>query len=115
MYVAAALSPAFLLEDPVHDQMNDDVAKMIRSLADNLTMTIEKLLGIKSATAEDTVLQQLIRFLTDGWPNTRANIPSALSHYRKLKDEIYEVDGLLFFGQKLILLYEYRNLRVAFG
>ena len=81
---------------------------MIHSLVDNLPMTTEKLLEMKSATAEDTVLQQLIRFLTDRWPSTRANIPSAVSHNSKLKDEIYEVDGLLLFGQKLIILHQLR-------
>ena len=108
MYVADALSRAFLPEGPVHDEMNDDVTKMIHSLVENLPMTAEKLLEMKSATAEDEVLQQLIRFLTDGWPSTRANIPSAVSHYRKFKDEIYEVDGLLFFGQKLIIPQQLR-------
>ena len=103
MYVAHALSQAFLPEGPVHDEMNDDVTKMIHSLVDNLPMTTEKLLEMKSAAAEDAVLQQLIRFLTHGWPSTRTNTPSAVSHYRKLKDEIYEVDGLFFFGQKLII------------
>ena len=107
MYVADALSRAFL-RGPAHDEMNDDVTKMIHSLVDNLPMTTEKLLEMKSATAEDAVLQQLIRFLTDGWPSTRANIPSAVSHYRKLKDETYEVDGLLFFGQKLIIPHQLR-------
>ena len=108
MYVADTLSRAFLPEGPIHDEMNDDVTKMIHSLVENLPMTGEKLLEMKSATAEDEVLQQLIRFLTDGWPSTRANIPSAVSHYRKFKDEIYEVDWLLFFGQKLIILQQLR-------
>ena len=108
MYVADALSRAFLPEGPVHDEMNDDVTKMIHSLVKNLPMTAEKLLEMKSATAEDEVLQQLIRFLTDGWPSTRANIPSTVSHYRKFRDEIYEVDGLLFFGQKLIIPQQLR-------
>ena len=108
MYVADAMSRAFLLEGRVHDEMNDYVTKMIHSLVGNLPMTTKKLLEMKSATAEDAVLQQLIRFLTDGWPSTRANIPSAVSHYRKLKDETYEVDGLLFFGQKLIILHQLR-------
>ena len=107
MYVADALSRAFLPEGPVHDEMNDDVTKMIHSLVENLPMAAEKLLEMKSATAEDEV-QQLIRFLTNGWPSTRANIPSAVNHYRKFKDEIYEVDGLLFFGQKLIILQRLR-------
>ena len=104
---ADALSRAFLPEGPVHDEMND-VTKMIYSLVDNLPMTTEKLLERKSAKAENTVLQQLIRFLTDGWPSTRANIPSAVSHYRKLIDEIHEVDGLLFFGKKLIIPHQLR-------
>ena len=82
MYVADSLSRAFLPEVPVHIEMNDDVMKMIHSLVENPPMTAEKLLEMKSATAEDEVLQQLIRFPTDGWPSTRANIPSAVSHYR---------------------------------
>ena len=102
------ITRVFLPEDSVHDEMNDDVTKMIHSLVENLPMTTEKLPEMKSATAEDGVLQQLVRFLTDGWPSTRANIPSAVSHYRKFKDEIYEVDGLLFFGQKLIIPHQLR-------
>ena len=56
MYVADAFFP----EGPVHDEMNDDVTKMIHSLVENLPMTAEKLLEMKSATEEDEVLQQLI-------------------------------------------------------
>ena len=108
MYVADALSRAFLPESPVHDEMNDDVTKMIHSLVENLPMTAEKLLEMKSATAEDKVLQQSILFHTDGWPSTPANIPSGVSHYRKFKDEIYEVDWLLFFEQKLIIPQQLR-------
>ena len=52
MYVAGALSRAFLPKGPVHDKMNDDETKMIHSLVENLPMTTEKLLEMRSATAE---------------------------------------------------------------
>jgi hypothetical protein len=60
MYVADALSRAFLPDGPVHDEVNDDVTKMIHSLVENLPMTVEKLEELKSATVEGEVLQQLI-------------------------------------------------------
>ena len=60
MYVADALSRAFFPDGPVHDEMNDDVTKMIHSLVENLPMTPEQLAEMKSATAEDDVLKQLI-------------------------------------------------------
>ncbi|CAB4023546.1 sec1 family domain-containing 2 [Paramuricea clavata] len=76
---------------------------MIHSLVENLPMTVEKLEELKSATVEDEVLQQLIQFIKDGWPSSRVNSPSAVGHYWKFQDEIYEANGLLFFGQKLII------------
>jgi hypothetical protein len=60
MYVADALSRAFLPDGPVPDEMNDDVTKMIHSLVENLPMTVEKLVELKSATVENEVPQQLI-------------------------------------------------------
>ena len=103
MYVTDALSRAFLPDGPVPDQMNDDVAKMIHNLVENLPMRVEKLEELKSATVEDDVLQQLVQFIKDGWPSSRVNSPSAVGHYWKFQDEIYEANGLLFFGQKLII------------
>ena len=109
MYVADALSRAFLPDGPVPDEMNDDVTKMIHSLVENLPMTVEKLEELKSATVEDEVLQQLIQFIKDGWPSSRVNSPSAVGHYWKFQDEIYEANGLLFFGQKLIIPEKLRS------
>jgi transposase InsO family protein len=103
MYVADALSRAFLPDGPVPDEINDDVTKMIHSLVENLPMTVEKLEELKSATVEDEFLQQLIQFIKDGWPSSRVNSPSAVGHYWKFQDEIFEANGLLFFGQKLII------------
>ncbi len=103
MYVADALSRAFLPDGPAPDEMNDDVTKMIHSLVENLPMTVEKLEELKSATVDDEVLQQLVQFIKDGWPSSRVNSPSAVGHYWKFQDEIYEANGLLFFGQKLII------------
>jgi hypothetical protein len=50
MYVADALSRAFLPDGPVPDEMNDDVTKMIHSLVENLPITVEKREELKSAT-----------------------------------------------------------------
>lgn len=49
MYVADALSRAFLPEIPVSDEVNDDVEKMIHGLIDHLPMTSEKLAEMKLA------------------------------------------------------------------
>ena len=103
MFVADALSRAFLPDGPVQDDMDEDVTKMIHSIVGNLPMTADKLADLKSATVEDEVMQQIVRYVKDGWPSTPANIPFPVSHYWKFRDEIYEADGLLFFGQKLII------------
>ena len=83
----------FLHNGSVHDQMHDDVEKMIHSLVENLSMTAEKLEEMKSATGQDKVLQRLTRFVKDGWPSARATIPLSVSHYWKVQDEIYELNG----------------------
>mgnify|MGYP002803387637 FL=1 len=83
--------------------MDEDVTKMIHSIVENLPMTADKLTDLKSATVEDEVMQQIVRYIKEEWPCASANIPFPVGHYWKFRDEIYEANGLLFFRQKLII------------
>ena len=103
MYVADTLSRAYLDEQPIDTDLNDDAEVMVHSLITNLPMSKEKLAQMKSATAQDEDLQMLSKVVKNGWPFHRNQLPAAAAHYWNLRGEIHEAEGLLFLGQRLII------------
>lgn len=58
---------------------------------------------MKSETAQDETLQELLKVFKSGWPSHRSKVPSLITHYWQSRGEVHEVEGLLFPGEKLII------------
>ena len=80
MYVADTLSRASLNGKPADSELNDDMEAVVHSLVTNLPLTEEKLTQMKSETAQDETLQELLKVVKSGWPFHRSKVPSLITH-----------------------------------
>ena len=101
VYVADTLSRASLNEKSADSELNDDMEVVMHSLVTNLPLTEEKLTQMKSETAQDETLQELLKVVKSGWPSHRSKVPSLITHYWHLRGEVHEVEGLLLLDEKL--------------
>ena len=79
MHVADTLSRASLNEKSADSELNDDMEVVVHSLVTNLPLTEEKLVQMKSETAQDETLQELLKVVKSGWPSHRSKVPSLIT------------------------------------
>ena len=58
---------------------------------------------VKQETAEDPELQQLIKYIIEGWPVKQQDCLDQLKGYHTFKEEMSVIDGLIFKGERLIM------------
>lgn len=97
--VADTLSRAYLETT----ETEDDGELTVHSITENLPVSPEKLAQLQEATAQDEVLQSVLKLHRTGWPSHRRQIPIAVKRYWDLQGRIHEADGLLFLDHKLIV------------
>ena len=81
-----------------HDQQ--ETLRMVASQA-----TIEL---VKKAAVVDDQYQLLRHQISIGWPAATADIPNDLREFVSFADELIEVDGLVFKGQRVVVPREAR-------
>ena len=67
-------------------------------------MTDESLEEMKRSTHDDEILQQLKAVIQTGWPEDKHLLPVVLVPYFSYRDELSVYDGLVFNGERLIIL-----------
>lgn len=97
MYLADILS-----RDCINDNKINNIEEEFEVLT-LISISPKAVDRIKSATERDDELIVLMRCVRQGWPNDQQDIPSILKPYWNFRDEISELDGLLYKGQKLII------------
>ena len=108
MYLADTLSRAVLAGKP-DVEMLDDMEVMVHSLVECLPVSSTKLVDIKKATQDDQSLQLLKATIKNGWPKSKKSVPRIISEYWNIRDQIHEIDDLLFFGDRIIVPQELRR------
>ena len=100
MYVTDTLSRAYL-DEPAATEEDSDV--VVHSVVQDLPVSPEKRKQLQEATSQDDALQTLIKLQKDGWPLHKHHTPFEVRHYWNLRQDIFEADGLLVLGDKLII------------
>ena len=98
--VPDALSKVFLNATYTNEQKFEYQVDMV---LDNLLVSKEKLDGIKQATRNDYVLQNLSSTIVEGWPEFKETLPPELDAYFQYRHEITSAEGLLFKGDRVII------------
>ena len=62
-----------------------------------------RLLQIQRETKKDESLQTLKAVIQQGWPDDKSALPSVVSQYFNMRDEMSVQDGLIFSGERVVV------------
>ena len=88
--------------------LDEDMDAQIHTVVDSLPVSDRKLTNIRKATEQDPQLSSLRSVIKSRWPDVRKKCPYSLAEYWNHRDEISEIDGLLFKGEKIIIPHALR-------
>ena len=102
MYVADTLSRAYITGD-AECGAPEEMEVLVHSLVENLPATIDKLEQFRRAFANDEVMQKLKQYIRNGWPQRKSAALPEIQAYWDIRDELHEAEGLLLFGERLVV------------
>ena len=110
MYLADTLSRAYLSQSPT-DTQRSETEKEVESIhaVDYRAISEQQLSEIKQETAKDPTLQTLKNVILRGWPENRSSVPKEVSEYFNVRDELAVQDGIIFKGQRCVILKTLRQ------
>ena len=79
-------------------------------MINNLPVSEARIADIRTATAQDTQLQQLSKLIDDGWPTNLCNVPEPLRQYWKVKEDLCIADDLILKGDHIVVPSSRRSL-----
>jgi len=100
MYIADTLSRAYLPKDTVLDANKVTLIEEFECISQvrDVPGSESRLEEIRRATAKDESLQQLGKYVMDGWPDRKKEVIPACQAYFQFRDEFVMEDGLIFKG-----------------
>ncbi|GFR76283.1 Pol polyprotein [Elysia marginata] len=105
MVVADTLSrcPRKLLEE------DDELQQNVKAFVEAWPVSDKKLEQIKQLTQEDVALSTALSYTRDGCPEHRENVKLAPLGLYTFRNELSEVDGLLVYGDRIVIPYKMRK------
>ena len=99
IFLADTLSRAFL------PKASDDSQEEFETInvPTYLVMSDERVCEIRQHTSSDPALQQLKRTIQKGLPDEKLALPSLVTPYSSVRDELAVTDGLVFCGERLAI------------
>ena len=97
MHIADLLSRAYLNEDEGGNEF-----EFVNAVA-HLPIRKERLERIKYAVNNDDVMLKLTNMISNGWPDSKHDVPITVLPYYHVRDELAIQDGLIFKGDKVII------------
>jgi hypothetical protein len=101
--VADALSRAYLSMplSTADREMAEDIEVIVHSLVTE--SPISTLIDFKAATADDPTLSQLLSFVRSGFPANVSTLMPEIRAYHSIAADLHEVDGVLYYGNRVIV------------
>ena len=111
MVVADTLSrcPRKLLEVEEDDELQQNVKAFVEETVSAWPVSDKKLEQIKQLTQEDVALPTALSYTRDGWPEHREDVKLAALGLYQFRNELSEVDGLLVYGDRIVIPYKMRK------
>lgn len=103
MYIADTLSR------DCNNEGNHESEEQLEILSIN-RISSSAIKDLQDATKDDGELKILHQIILNGWPEKVDNVPLDLRQYFNYRDEISYFEGLLYKGQKVIILKSEKNL-----
>ncbi|GFT36785.1 uncharacterized protein K02A2.6 [Nephila pilipes] len=107
MFLADILSRAF----PVNETVRDDpeMLNIVHTVSKHLPMSEKRLAQFKKETELDPELKIVVKYIKEGWPKSYKSVDISVKTYYKIKNNLYNQEGLLFSNEKLIVPYSLRK------
>ncbi|KAK3745481.1 hypothetical protein QZH41_007545 [Actinostola sp. cb2023] len=105
MHLADTLSRAFL---PTTDHPSGAEFENI-NMTSYLPISSDRLKEIRTATGGDEVLQMLKDVILQGWPLERKDLPTQITQFFSIRDELVVQDGVIFKGQRVVIPHVLRK------
>jgi hypothetical protein len=64
---------------------------------------------VKVETASDENMNQLVSIIEDGMPDQKSELPPALREYYQFRDDLYTIDGVAIYNNRIIIPPALRN------
>lgn len=104
MIIADTLSRAYLTDNDVDSsQINEELECYVHTVTSKVPVSEERLEQIKKETVMDQTMKTLSATILSGWPETRKQTPCEIQDYWNYRDELSEIDGILFKQDKIII------------
>ena len=102
LVVADALSRAPLsTSNP--ERPTREMSYYVHSVFENVPINSNRLQQIKAATADDSTMQSLLKYIKDGWPSQKNEVEQDICPYYNIRDDLTEVEGLILKGQRIVI------------
>ena len=98
MFLADTLSTAFL---PAAEQDESEFETI--NMIEYLPVSEERLLQIQRDNEADESLQVLKAVIQKGWPEHKSNLPSIISSFFNMRDDLSIQDGLILKGERVVV------------
>ena len=72
-------------------------------MINHLLVASTTLQTIQNATQEDQSLQELQQYIIQGWPDTKYGLPSYITPYYDIRDELTVHQGMVLKGNTLVV------------
>lgn len=102
LFIADTLSRA-PLEEKVLTDLDRDIDLQCNLLLCQVALPSLALKSIKEEVEKDTIFQRLKTYVRVGWPDNRQRVDAELRQFYSMRDEIVEVDGLLFKNKRVLI------------
>ena len=94
LLLADALSRSYLNES--EDIFNGDIETHVGMIIENLPVSNEIMRKFQIETQKDEVLQNVIKFIQMGWPESKSEVPDMIKPYFYFREELSVVNGIVF-------------------
>lgn len=83
----------------VDHELEDDITVMVHSVVHDFPASNSKHAEFKIATGEDSILKSVLQAVWTG----KFSLRTASKQYGSLTHDMYEIDGVLFHGSRLVV------------
>ena len=91
-------------EEPPLDSWSLDIDNQLTSSAVSALSTMATTWdSVKLATTSDKDLNQLVSIIESGFPEFRHELPPALHEYSQFREDLYTVDGVILYKDRIII------------
>jgi hypothetical protein len=105
--LADALSRAYL--PTVEPDLQNETQVFLTEVPSVTAFKSSTLEEVKKETAKDPCLQKLMATVHNGWPENKQEVDSEVAPYWDFRDTITHTEGLLVYGQRVIIPYKMRK------